>query len=70
MPIELLEILGIASMGVILVRNFLWRLKIKPFTCEMCMAFWLGIAYFWQYDELIPYCFLSAAVAVVINRYL
>jgi hypothetical protein len=40
----LIEILGIASAGVILVRNFTWRLKVKPFTCEMCMAFWGGVA--------------------------
>ena len=69
MPIELLEIFGIASMGVILVRNFTWRFRLKPFTCEMCMAFWIGVAYFWHYDELVPYAFLAAAIAIILNKY-
>jgi hypothetical protein len=65
----LYEILGIASAGVILVRNWTWRLKVKPFTCELCMAFWLGAIYFRTLEGL-TFAFLAAAIATLINKYL
>jgi hypothetical protein len=65
----LIEICGIASAGVILVRNWTWRLKVKPFTCELCMAFWLGALYFHSIEGL-TFAFLSAAIATLINKYI
>jgi hypothetical protein len=65
----LIEICGIASAGVILVRNWTWRLKVKPFTCELCMAFWLGAIYFRTLEGL-TFAFLAAAIATLINKYL
>ena len=65
----LIEICGIASAGVILVRNWTWRLKVKPFTCELCMAFWLGALYFHSIEGL-TFAFLAAAIATLINKHL
>lgn len=65
----LIEICGIASAGVILVRNWTYRLKIKPFTCELCMAFWLGAIYFHTIEGL-TFAFLAAAIATFINKHL
>ena len=65
----LIEIMGIASAGVILVRNFTWRLQVKPFTCELCMSFWLGILYFHTIEGF-TYAFLAAAIATILNKYI
>jgi len=65
----LIEIMGIASAGVILVRNFTWRLKVKPFNCELCMSFWLGCLYFHTIEGF-TYAFLAAAIATVLNKYI
>jgi len=65
----LIEIMGIASAGVILVRNFTWRLQVKPFTCELCMAFWLGVLYFHTIEGF-TYAFLAAAIATILNKYI
>jgi hypothetical protein len=65
----LIEICGIASAAVILVRNWTWRLRVKPFTCELCMGFWLGALYFHTLEGL-TFAFLSAAIATLINKYL
>lgn len=65
----LIEICGIASAGVILVRNFTWKLKVKPFTCELCMAFWLGVLYFHSIEGF-AFSFLAAAIATFINKHI
>jgi hypothetical protein len=65
----LIEICGIASAGVILVRNFTWRFKVKPFTCELCMAFWVGVLYFHSVEGF-AFSFLSAAIATILNKYI
>lgn len=65
----LIEICGIASAGVILVRNFTWKLKVKPFTCELCMAFWLGVLYFHSVEGF-AFSFLAAAIATILNKHL
>ena len=65
----LIEICGIASAGVILVRNFTWKLRVKPFTCELCMAFWLGVIYFHSIEGF-AFSFLAAAIATFINKHL
>lgn len=65
----LIEICGIASAGVILVRNFTWKLKVKPFTCELCMAFWLGVLYFHSIEGF-AFSFLAAAIATILNKHI
>jgi hypothetical protein len=65
----LIEICGIASAGVILVRNFTWKLKVKPFTCELCMAFWLGVLYFHTIEGF-AFSFLAAAIATILNKHI
>lgn len=65
----LIEICGIASAGVILVRNLTYRLGVKPFTCELCMAFWLGAIYFHTLEGL-TFAFLAAAIATLLNKHL
>jgi hypothetical protein len=65
----LIEICGIASAGVILVRNWTWQLKVKPFTCELCMAFWLGLLYFHSVEGF-AFSFLAAAIATILNKYI
>jgi hypothetical protein len=45
-----IEILGIASLGFIfssVVTPMLpQKIKVKPFTCESCMSWWIAIGYF------------------------
>ena len=65
----LIEICGIASAGVILVRNFTWKLGVKPFTCELCMAFWLGVIYFHSVEGF-AFSFLAAAIATILNKHI
>ena len=65
----LIEICGIASAGVILVRNWTYRLKVKPFTCELCMAFWLGVLYFHSVEGF-AFSFLAAAIATILNKHI
>ncbi len=62
------EILGLASAGVILVRNFTYKFKVKPFTCELCMAFWLSVMYFHSLEGVL-FSFASGMIAAMINRY-
>jgi len=62
------EIIGLASMGVILVRNWTYRLKVKPFTCELCLAFWLSVLYFHSLEGVL-FSFASGMIAAMINRY-
>lgn len=66
---DLLIITAIASTGLIFVREFGWRLKIKPFTCELCMAFWLT-AFYYHNIEGIFYGFLAGAIATYLNKYI
>ena len=62
------EIIGLASMGVILVRNWTYRLKVKPFTCELCLAFWLSVIYFHSLEGVL-FSFASGMIAAILNRY-
>jgi hypothetical protein len=62
------EIIGLASAGVILVRNWTYRLKVKPFTCELCLAFWLSVIYFHSLEGVL-FSFASAMIAAILNRY-
>ena len=62
------EILGLASAGVILVRNWTYRLKVKPFTCELCLAFWLSVMYFHSLEGVL-FSFVAGMTAAILNRY-
>jgi hypothetical protein len=65
---DLLQILGIASMSIIWVREFGYRFK-KPLSCELCLSFWVTL--FWFHSiEGIPLAFLAAASSTIINKYL
>ena len=62
------EILGLASAGVILVRNWTYKFKVKPFTCELCMAFWLSVMYFHSLEGVL-FSFAAGMIAAILNRY-
>ena len=62
------EILGLSCAGVILVRNWTYRLKVKPFTCELCLAFWLSVMYFHSLEGVL-FSFAAGMTAAIINRY-
>ena len=66
-----IEILGIASLGFIfssvVTPNLPKWFKRKPLTCESCLSWWLGIAYFYsQYNlaAIVPaaICFVIASL--------
>lgn len=67
----IIEILGIASLGFIFSSVVTPKLpkmfKHKPFTCESCLSWWLGIGYFYaQYNlaAVIPaaICYVIASI--------
>ena len=64
----IIEILGIASLGFIfssVVTPMLpQKIKVKPFTCESCLSWWIGIAYF--YSQYNFYAIIPAAICYVI----
>jgi len=62
------EIIGLASAGVILVRNWTYRLKVKPFICELCMAVWLSLIYFHSLEGVL-FSFAAGMIAAILNRY-
>ena len=71
--ITLITIFGAGSFGA-MVMNFepyqklLERLNLqdtKPFSCTLCMTFWLTIGYWLATTESVASIFLSAASAVV-----
>jgi hypothetical protein len=66
-----IEIIGIASLGFIfssVVTPMLpQKIKVKPFTCESCMSWWIAIGYFYgQYNfaAVIPaaICYVVASI--------
>jgi hypothetical protein len=68
----LLEIIGVSCLSIIFVSEIGWRARIKPFTCELCMAWWIGLLLFvplygWSG---IPFAALSGWLSTTINRYL
>lgn len=64
----IIEILGIASLGFIfssVVTPMLPKMfKHKPFTCESCLSWWLGIGYFYSQYNLAA--IIPAAICYVI----
>jgi hypothetical protein len=75
-----LEILGIASLSIILVnfgkpadiiKTFLygpnpfnWR-RLKPFDCAFCMSFWIGLGYFTYHYGLTGVLYASISTIIV-----
>jgi len=66
---SLIEIIGIASLGIIIATvmtpQLPSKLRIKPLTCESCIAFHLGLGYFyntWHFACIIPasICYILA----------
>lgn len=68
--------IGIACFAVIFVHFVGINLKVKPFTCELCMGFWFGSAVFgygYNFDlsaviEIFAFASLTAISAVFIYR--
>jgi hypothetical protein len=64
----IIEILGISSLGFIfssvVTPNLPKLLKRKPFTCESCLSWWLGIAYFYSQYNLAA--IIPAAICYVV----
>jgi hypothetical protein len=64
----LIQIIGISSLALIFVRE--WGYKfIKPFSCELCLSFWMGLLW-WHSIEGILYAGASAIAATILNRYI
>lgn len=70
-----ITILGIGWLACLFVQvwmDFLYKTKylktLKPFACQMCMGFWLGLIAFWQYPllELLTLCSMSSLSAVIL----
>ena len=47
----LLQIIGISWASNLFVSHIGYKYK-KPFSCELCMAFWLGLFYFHSVEGL------------------
>ncbi len=63
----LLQIIGISWAANLFVSHIGYKYK-KPFSCELCMAFWIGLFYFHSVEGLF-FAFTSSVIAVLINRY-
>jgi hypothetical protein len=65
----IIEILGISSLAIIIATvmtpQLPSKLQIKPLTCESCIAFHIGLGYFfntWFIDSILPasLCYILA----------
>jgi len=71
--ITLITIIGAASFGAMLqnFEGYQWLLKKlgledkKPFSCTLCMTFWLTIGYWIAVTESVSAIFLAAASSVL-----
>ena len=61
----LIDIIGITCLGMILSTVIAPQLKLKtkPFNCESCTSFWLGLGYF---STLGIYAILPASICYVL----
>lgn len=56
-----------------LIKTITKRKKIKPFDCEMCLGFWIGLAYFFNQNEIINtivMAILCSFTAIIISKLL
>lgn len=77
-----IEIVGVACFATIFTTfsgfipwaQWYWTIKIpSPFNCELCMGWWLGIAYAtYQTPDIIhvPEIIIFAAIAAVISMFI
>lgn len=42
--------------------------RLKPFDCEICLSFWIGICYFWGDQWTIPMAATSSVLALFIVK--
>ena len=65
---SLIEIIGIASLGIIIATVMTPQLpskfRIKPLTCESCIAFHLGLGYFYSSWNLA--CIIPASLCYIL----
>lgn len=64
----LLTIIGISWASNIFVSRIGHKYA-KPFSCELCMAFWISLLYFHSIEGVF-YAFVSSMIAVITNRYI
>jgi len=63
----LLIITGISWMANLFVQKIGYK-YMKPFSCELCMAFCMALFYFHSLEGVF-FAFTSGLIAVLINRY-
>jgi len=65
---SLIEIIGISSLGIIIATvmtpQLPSKLRIKPLTCESCIAFHLGLGYFYNTWNLA--CIIPASICYIL----
>jgi hypothetical protein len=65
---SLIEIIGISSLGIIIATvmtpQLPSKLRIKPLTCESCIAFHLGLGYFYNTWNLA--CIIPASLCYIL----
>jgi hypothetical protein len=65
---SLIEIIGIASLGIIIATvmtpQLPSKLRIKPLTCESCIAFHIAIGYFFNTWNLA--CIIPASICYIL----
>jgi len=65
---SLIEIIGISSLGIIIATvmtpQLPSKLRIKPLTCESCIAFHLGLGYFYNTWHLA--CVIPASICYIL----
>ena len=63
----LLIIIGISWAANLFVQK-IGHKYMKPFSCELCMAFWMALIYFHSVEGVF-FALTSSVIAVMINRY-
>ena len=70
----MIEILGIAALGHLAADFFsqFETLATKPFKCNMCMSYWIGLFPMVLEHGLIGFCYvaMSAIISEIIYKYL
>lgn len=74
---QIIQILSIAWLACLFVRiwkNLFWKTKhlktLKPFSCQMCMGFWIGCIYYFRLPilEMIIFASLTSLIATLLHH--
>ncbi len=70
----MIELIGLAWFTNLFVKFWIDRLRkypniqtLKPMSCQMCMGFWIGLAYFFLKHETIKEMFIFACITSFIS---